>query len=204
MSKNTFTSVLLLSIDTSHHNGPPLTLTMTTILLQHPNQCWRLPLLSWKPHGFACVKRKEGDNLPAEWAKNKSHEAFHDQINNHNSSSSKVPALFRIHSFPALACNYTPGITLILSKLVSTSLASNNHDEDGSASNKQHNHVRRQQYQQHEHVRRNAGHVSISNNWWLHIYLSCVCFDSIYWYSYSLTHSACLFLSTVLYHQQQC
>ena len=110
-------------IDTSHHNGPPLTLTMTTILLQHPNQCWRLLLLSWEPHGFACVKRKERDNLPVEWAKNNSHELT-TTIDNQQPTTTAAAAsvrMFLIHLFPALASNYTPWITVMLSKLVSLS-----------------------------------------------------------------------------------
>ena len=106
---------------------------MTTILLQHPNQCWCLLLLSWEPHGFACVKRKERDNLPAEWAKDESHETFHDRIDNSSNSNTSKKRLYiscLIHWFPALACNYTPGITLVLSKLVSL---------DSDHGNKQHN-----------------------------------------------------------------
>jgi len=44
--------------------------------------------------------------------------------------------MFLIHLFPALACNYTPGIRLVISKLVSsTSLASDDHDEEQATSN---------------------------------------------------------------------
>eukprot|EP00532_Pseudo-nitzschia_australis_P005579 CAMPEP_0168172936 /NCGR_PEP_ID=MMETSP0139_2-20121125/5570_1 /TAXON_ID=44445 /ORGANISM="Pseudo-nitzschia australis, Strain 10249 10 AB" /LENGTH=144 /DNA_ID=CAMNT_0008090721 /DNA_START=542 /DNA_END=976 /DNA_ORIENTATION=- len=63
-----------------------------------------------------------------------------------------APALFRIHSFPALACNYIPGITLVLSKLL-ISLASD-HGFRPAVSNKQHNN---------QHVGRDAGDVSNSN-----------------------------------------
>ena len=59
----TFTSLFFLLIGTTAMVAL-FNLTMGTILLQHPNQCGRLLLLSWEPHGFACVKRKERDNLP--------------------------------------------------------------------------------------------------------------------------------------------
>jgi len=69
----------------------------------------------------------------------KSHEAVHHQIDNSSNSNTSKKCLYissLIHSFPALACNYTPGITLVLSKLVS--LASN-HGFWPAVSNNHHN-----------------------------------------------------------------
>mmetsp|Transcript_27175 Transcript_27175/g.56940 ORF Transcript_27175/g.56940 Transcript_27175/m.56940 type:complete len:152 (-) Transcript_27175:477-932(-) len=59
--------------------------------------------------------------------------------------------MFKVHLFQALACNDTPGITLVLSKLVS--LASD-HGFRSAISNTQHN----------NHVDRNAGHVGGNAN----------------------------------------
>ena len=100
-----------------------------------------------------------------------------DNSNNNN----KVPALFLIHLFQALACNYTPGITLVLSKLVS--LASG-HGFRPAVSNKQHNnHVRRQPCQT------PVMSATATINEYVAIYLSCLYFYYIYYfiYSYSLT-----------------
>jgi len=115
--------------------------------------------------------------------------------------------MFKVHLFQALACNDTPGITLVLSKLVS--LASD-HGFRPTVSNKQQNnqHVGRGQCQQQRHVERDAGYVSISNNWWVRIYLCTLCLLQLHLLLplqlQPNSVSVCLFLSTALYHQQQC
>jgi len=84
--------------NSSNHNSKRLPCTVSIVIHSFPalNQFRRLLLLSYKPSGFACVKRKE--RLPTgEWAKNESHEmttATTTAIGN-----IKVPALFQFIHF---------------------------------------------------------------------------------------------------------
>ena len=102
-------------------------------------------------------------------------------INNSKRLASSV-----INSFPALACNYTPGITLVLTKLIS--LASD-HGFRPAVSNKQHNnHIGRRPC-------RNAGHVSNSNNQWVRSYLSILSLLLLHLLLYlQLQSNSCLFV----------
>mmetsp|Transcript_3525 Transcript_3525/g.7226 ORF Transcript_3525/g.7226 Transcript_3525/m.7226 type:complete len:83 (+) Transcript_3525:76-324(+) len=54
--------------NSSNNNSKHLPCTVSIVIHSFPalTQCRRLLLLSWEPLGFACVKRKERDNLPVE------------------------------------------------------------------------------------------------------------------------------------------
>eukprot|EP00532_Pseudo-nitzschia_australis_P005172 CAMPEP_0168190900 /NCGR_PEP_ID=MMETSP0139_2-20121125/17164_1 /TAXON_ID=44445 /ORGANISM="Pseudo-nitzschia australis, Strain 10249 10 AB" /LENGTH=107 /DNA_ID=CAMNT_0008113909 /DNA_START=388 /DNA_END=710 /DNA_ORIENTATION=- len=82
---------------------------------------------------------------------------------NNSDNNNKVPVLFRIHSYPALACNCTPStITLMLSKLVS--LASDHGFQLAMTMVGQQATSNTTTMSDDIHVRRNAGHVSNSND----------------------------------------
>ena len=74
-NKHIHVHIPLLSDDNSH-NGRSLysNYDHDTTLTSNP-----MPASSWEPSGSACVKRKERDNRPDEWAKKESHESNRQQ-----------------------------------------------------------------------------------------------------------------------------
>ena len=85
---------------------PSITLVLSKQTTLQPNSPWPLRTMTMTTVSRT-VSKKE----------------FHESTTATMTTTASAPSLLRIHSFPALACNCTPGITLVLSKLVS--LASN-------------------------------------------------------------------------------
>ena len=160
-------------------------LTMTMILLEYPTQHRCRGNQAISP---VLTTKTETTNRTNERKKNPKN-----QIKSTTTTTTSVPVLYLIHSF-SLATTLSSCITLGLSK-VRVSVVSD-HD-NGSAS------ITIMIIGGRQSTMSDANHVSnSSNDQWVRIYISCVCF---YWFncSYSLL-TCCVYFLTVLYQYQQC